>query len=53
MLFINEDSKLKKKARVIRGNNLIYTSNEWYNKAKGKGLQEAKKKSKARTKGCR
>ena len=26
MSFINEDSKLRKKARIKRGNNLIYTS---------------------------
>jgi hypothetical protein len=52
MSFINEDSKLKKKARVTRGNDLIYTSKERYNKAREKGLQEARKKSRAGTKGC-
>jgi hypothetical protein len=51
--FINEDSKLKKKARVRRGNNLIYTSTERYNYAREKGLQEAWKKSRAGIKGCR
>jgi hypothetical protein len=37
MSFINEDSKLKKKTRIRRGNNLIYTSKGRYNYAREKG----------------